>query len=129
MLVLLLKGHGMHNIHKISNLPNQHTINSIALLGHQFTSQKLQFDHLLVKLEALFVDSKFMVGRDNSLWMAKRGRDFFNNPNLFSQAPLTYVCAFLSELFKNTEIDEIELRVEPLVLFQALKRLQDFMLH
>lgn len=119
----------MHNIHKLSNLPCQNTINSIALLGQQFTSKQLQFDHLLIQLEAIMNDSKFMIEQDNSIWMSKRGRDFFNNPKLFAQAPLTYVCAFLSELFKNFDAENIESRVNPAVLHQALKRLQDFKLH
>ena len=119
----------MHNIHKLSNLPSQKTINSIALLGQKFTSQKIEFTNLLVELETLIDESNFMIEHDNSQWMAKRGRDFFNNPKLFVQAPLTYVCAFLSELFKNREADEIESEIPPLVLYQALRRLQDFKLH
>jgi hypothetical protein len=118
----------MQNIHKISNLPNQKTINSIALLGEKFTSQQLEFPHLLVQLEALIKESKFMRDHDNSLWMTKRGRDFFNNPKLFAQAPLTYVCAFLSELFKSREKEETLAEIPETVLQQALIRLQDFKL-
>ena len=130
MLVSILsRGHSMHNIHKLSNLPNQKTINSIALLGHQFISKELEFDILLIQLEELIAESNFMIEHDNSAWMEKRGHDFINNPKLFAQAPLTYVCAFLSELFKNSEADEIESSVQPIVIYQALKRLQDFKLH
>ncbi|MCP4326333.1 MAG: hypothetical protein GY787_31750 [Alteromonadales bacterium] len=118
----------MYNIHKLSNLPSQCTINSIAFLGHEFTSQQLEFEQVVNKLKILFNDSKFMLGRDNSIWMNIRGHDFFNNPKLFAQAPLTYVCAFLSELFKSYEPEEIKSRVQPAVLYQALKRLQDFIL-
>jgi len=119
----------MQNIHKISNLPNQKTINSIALLGNKFLSQQIEFPHLIIQLEALIQESKFMLEHDNSLWMLKRGRDFFNNPKLFAQAPLTYICAFLSELFKNQQEGKMQLETSQPALHQALIRLQDFKLH
>ena len=67
-----------------------------------------------------------MTEQDNWQWALTRGIDYFEKPQLFAQAPLTYVCAFISEIFKNFEIEEIHRRLPKAVLQQALARLAFF---
>ncbi len=70
-----------------------------------------------------------MKEHDNSVWMQRCGCDFFANPKLFVNAPLTYLCAFLGELFNNYEVKEIQEKVAAPVIEQALLRLNAFRLH
>ncbi len=96
----------MNNIHNLTILPKQQAINSVAALSQDFNSYSTDLSALLTKLKETILESKFMFGQNNSAWMSKRGRDFLANPKLFAYAPLTYICAFLGELFNNFEIKD-----------------------
>ena len=119
----------MHNIHSTAILPKQQVINSMATFSQEFNTQPFNFSLFLNKLKQAFLDMSFMSGQNNTLWMSKRGKDFLANPKLFAVAPLTYICAFLSELFNRYEIDEIERDIPENVIQHALLRLNDFKSH
>lgn len=119
----------MHNIHNIAILPKQQVINSMATFSHEFNVKTFNFSLFLKKLKQAFSDMSFMSGQNNALWMSKRGGDFLTNPKLFAVAPLTYICAFLSELFNHYKIDEIERDIPKNVIQHALLRLNDFKSH
>ncbi len=119
----------MGNIHTTKILPNQQSINSVAALSAEFSAKQFDSTVLLTHLKQTVLDTKFMKSQDNSAWMAVRGCDFIANPKLFAFAPLTYTCVFLGELFNNFEIEEIQEKVSPQVIEQALLRLSVFQLY
>lgn len=119
----------MHNIHSLTILPKQHTINLIADISGDFSKPQINLQDLLIKLKKSIIDSQFMQGYSDAVWMAKRGADFLANPKLFAYAPLTYICVFLGELFNNFEIKEIQERIPKEVIHYALIRLNDFKIH
>jgi len=118
----------MSNVHAISILPNQQSINSIAALSDEFYAKPFDLIVLLAHLKRAIKETEFMDSQDHSIWMATRGCDYIANPKLFAVAPLTYICAFLGELFNNFDIEEIQERIPPQVIEQALLRLNAFKL-
>ena len=63
---------------------------------------------------------------DNAKWMRNCGSDYLTNPKLFCHAPLTYICAFLGELFNSYELEQLEDKLTPQILKCALTRLDQF---
>lgn len=116
----------MPHIHTAKYLPSRQAIQSVALYSEQFNQTELDFNRLVVDLKKTVLETNFMVEQDNSYWATAHGMDYFHNPKLFAQAPLTYVCAFISEMFKGYEIEEIKQRLPVAVLEQALIRLKSF---
>ncbi|WP_022941291.1 hypothetical protein [Psychromonas hadalis] len=60
---------------------------------------KFDVKKLLIFLKKTIFKYHFMIAQDNVEWVVKRGVDYFNNSKLFALAPLSYVCAFISEIF------------------------------
>ena len=118
----------MDNIHNLKILPEQQAINSVAALSREFHSDSLDLSTSLTKLKETITESRFMFGQNNAEWMLKRGTDFLANPKLFAYAPLTYICAFLGEIFNNSEINKIQEQIPHSVIQHALARLDDFKL-
>ncbi|MEL0628412.1 hypothetical protein [Psychromonas aquatilis] len=116
----------MTNIHQISRLPKQPTINLISSYGEDFNTEKCDYHELLAKLQSTIMQEKFMVQQDNTHWMDHIGHDYIDNPKLFAHAPLTYICALLSEMFKHNSIEKIEKNIPPSVFSAILKRLEQF---
>jgi len=116
----------MPQIHTLKFLPSTQAIQSVADYSELFAAESLDFKALLVSLKKTIFSNDFMIAQDNFQWALTRGVDYFNNPKLFAQAPLVYVCAFVSEIFKNFEIEEIHRRLPASVLHQALLRLNGF---
>ncbi|RBW42835.1 hypothetical protein DS885_14510 [Psychromonas sp. B3M02] len=116
----------MSNIHQLNNLPKQDTINLIASYKVDFESDYFDYHQLLEKLQEVILRGHFMDQEDNAAWMSHRGNDYLSNPKLFAHAPLTYLCAFLSEIFKKKSLTEIEKSVAPIVFNEVLTRLNDF---
>ncbi|WP_019614272.1 hypothetical protein [Psychromonas ossibalaenae] len=121
--------HNIHTIHTLAILPQQQVIDSVALFSHEFNNRNFDYIRFLTQLKQAVVESQFMADHDNSMWMQRCGCDFFTNPKLFVNAPLTYLCAFLGELFNNYEVKEIQEKVDASVIEQALLRLNAFKLH
>lgn len=116
----------MCNIHAIEIIPSQSAINSIALYRSEFENESLDYNALLSKLKNVIHELGFMEKHDNTEWMQQRGNDYLTNPKLFCHAPLTYLCAFLGELFNNYELDELQAKLTPQILECALTRLEAF---
>ncbi|MEG3754861.1 hypothetical protein [Psychromonas arctica] len=116
----------MSNIHQLNNLPKQATINLIASYKGDFESDYFDYHQLLEKLQSVILRGHFMDQEDNAAWMSHRGCDYLSNPKLFAHAPLTYLCAFLSETFKKNSLNDIEKTVAPAVFNAVLTRLNDF---
>jgi hypothetical protein len=116
----------MSNLHQLNILPEQRTINLIASYSNDFERDNFDYHQLLEKLHSTMSRSHFMDQQDNAAWMNHRGNDYLANPKLFAHAPLTYLCAFLSEIFKNNQLDDIERNIEPNIFEAILKRLNDF---
>lgn len=116
----------MSNIHQLDILPEKHTINLIASYGEEFEQDTFNYDQLLLKLQGAISHTRFMYKEDNSVWMKNSGCDYLSNPKLFANAPLTYLCAFLGEIFKQLQLQEIAKKIPPNILKAALKRLQEF---
>lgn len=116
----------MCNIHTINIIPNQITINSIATYRAEFDSESFDYNKLLYKLQSIIHEQGFMKTHDNAEWMLQRGNDYLSNPKLFCNAPLTYLCAFLGELFNSYEIEELQEKLAPQILKCALTRLAQF---
>lgn len=116
----------MTNIHHLDTLPSQNTINLIASYSQEFDNKRFNYQQLLTKIHATIVCNHFMEQQDNARWMIHQGNDYINNPMLFRNAPLTYICAFLSELFKRGKVKDIEKKISPNIIKAALKRLTDF---
>ena len=116
----------MPHIHTIKFLPSAQAIQSVSGYSEQFDKEDMDFKELLISLKNTVIQSRFISEQDNAHWAVVHGVDYFHNPKLFAQAPLAYVCAFISEMFKNHEIEEISQRLPKSVLKQALQRLKSF---
>lgn len=116
----------MSNIHQLEILPEKHAINLIASYSQEFEQDSFNYHQLLIKLHNAITHTEFMHSEDNSFWMRHRGCDYLSNPKLFKNAPLTYLCAFLAELFKQLQLQEIARKIPPNILQAALNRLHDF---
>lgn len=116
----------MDNIHQLNLLPAQSSINLIASYSTEFECDNFNYHQLLEKMQVTILGNSFMKNIDNANWMNHRGGDYLNNPKLFSNAPLTYLCAFLSEIFKQSDIRHIEKNICPNILKAALIRLNEF---
>ena len=116
----------MCNIHAIEIIPSQAAIDSIAIYRSEFDNESFDYNALLVKLKNVIHELGFMQKYDNAEWMQKRGSDYLANPKLFCNAPLTYLCAFLGELFNSYELDSLQEKLTPQILKCALTRLDQF---
>ncbi len=119
----------MSNIHALNILPHQDAINCIATYHSEFDNKTLDYTKLLEKLQQSIVDLNFMRTEDNALWMQQRGADYMTNPKLFKHAPLTYICAFLAEIFKQHDLESLPAKLTPPILRSLLNRLNEFKLH
>ena len=116
----------MCNIHAIEIIPSQAAIDSIAIYRSEFDNDPFDYNALLVKLKNVIQELGFMQKYDNAEWMQKRGSDYLANPKLFCNAPLTYLCAFLGELFNSYELETLQEKLTPQILKCALTRLEQF---
>ena len=116
----------MNNVHALNTLPSQGAINSIATYRLEFEKESLDYEKLLTKLNNAMNELKFMCDHDNSNWLHHIGSDYLSNPTLFAQAPLTYLCAFLSEIFKKYELPELQEKLSPVILKSILIRFGEF---
>ncbi len=116
----------MCNIHAIEIIPSQKAIDSIAIYRTEFDNESFDYKELLSKLKNVIHELSFMKTHDNTEWMQQRGSDYLTNPKLFCNAPLTYLCAFLGELFNKYDLDELQEKLTPQILQCALTRLEDF---
>ncbi len=116
----------MSNIHQLNNLPKQTTINLIASYQGDFEHDNFSYHQLLEKLQNTIICHHVMDQEDNAAWMNHSGNDYLANPKLFANAPLTYLCAFLSEVFKRNKLSQIEKKISPSVFEAILKRLDEF---
>ena len=116
----------MGNLHQLDILPEQSTINLLASYSLEFECESFNYRQLLEKLNTTILRNNFMDQEDNAAWMNHEGNDYLRNPKLFANAPLTYLCAFLSESFKHPELHDIERKISPTTLKALLKRLNDF---
>lgn len=119
----------MADIHALHSLPSQAAINSIAIYRFEFDRNPFNYTLLLKKLQKTFTELNFMNTQDNAIWMRERGGDYLSNPKLFCQAPLTYLCAFLGEIFKQYDLPELQEKLTPRILKSALTRLAEFRLY
>lgn len=116
----------MTNIHCLTMLPEQSVINNVAKVNQDFTKKDVNYVELLKKLKRVVISNRFLLEQDNSVWARTRGCDYLYNPKLFAYAPLTHVCAFISELCKHHEPERIKRRCPEPVLRHALSRLNHF---
>lgn len=116
----------MLHLHNTKYLPSIQAIQSVSAYREQLDNTNIDFKKLLISLKETVYKHNFMIEQDNFQWASTRGVDYFSNPKLFEQAPLSYVCAFISEVFKNFSIEEINKRLPKAVLQQALSRLAFF---
>lgn len=116
----------MNNVYALHILPTQQAINSIASYHLEFEKEPLDYRTLLGKLKKAIYELDFICKHDNADWLRNRGSDFLANPKLFSQAPLTYLCAFLSEIFKKYDLSELQEKLSPAILKCLLTRLEEF---
>jgi hypothetical protein len=116
----------MCNIHALEIIPSQETIDSIAIYHIEFENESFDYNELLSKLKHVIHELNFMEKHDNAEWMQQRGSDYLTNPKLFAHVPLTYLCAFLGELFKTYELEELQEKLTPQILKCALTRLDHF---
>lgn len=119
----------MSDIHALNILPSQAAIDSIATYRLEFDKDPFNYTQLLRRLKKTFYELNFMYKYDNANWMREKGRDYLNNPKLFSHAPLTYLCIFLGEMFKTYDLQELQETMNPYILECALIRLQEFRLN
>lgn len=119
----------MTDIHDLHILPNQTSIDCIAIYRQEFDKKDLDYTLLLAQLKSSISTHCFMGKYDNSEWMRKRGADYLANPSLFEHAPLTYLCVFLAEIFKKYEQPELADKLTPQILKSALTRLSEFESH
>jgi len=119
----------MQNIHSLKHLPSQYAIDSIANYQVKLEQNNLNYQQLLGKLQKDLCRLGFMLNADNQIWMLTRGNDYLTNPRLFNNAPLTYICTVLSEVFKEDDLAELAEKLPASALKQALVRLNEFKLH
>ena len=116
----------MCDIHAIEIIPSQAAIDSIAIYRTEFDNKSFNYKKLLKKMKKVIHELKFMKKHDNAKWMRNCGSDYLANPKLFCHAPLTYICAFLGELFNSYELEQLEDKLTPQILKCALTRLDQF---
>jgi len=116
----------MCDIHALYILPSQTAINSVATYRVKLNQEDLDYRQLLNEMKYTFDEHDFMCAHDNSQWMQCRGYDYLYNPKLFYRAPLTYICAFLSEIFKAHDLSELQEKLTPDILSCILTRLEEF---
>jgi len=119
----------MQNIHNLKHLPSQYAIDLIADYHNEFQQNNLNYQQLLGTLQKDLCRLGFMLNADNQIWMLTRGNDYLSNPRLFENAPLTYICTVLSEVFKENDLIELAEKLPASALKQALVRLNEFKLH
>lgn len=119
----------MSNIHSVNGLPSQSAIDLIASFRAEFEDPSFDYPLILSKLKQEISSLQFMYQQDNQIWMMRRGKDYLDNPKLFSHAPLTYLCTFLGEVFKEEDLTQLEEKLSPVALENALIRLYEFKLH
>lgn len=119
----------MTNIHSLSDMPSQFAIDAIANYQYELEMDKLNYTNLLAKLKNDMDSLGFVFEDDNQIWMLRRGNDYLLNPKLFNHTPLTYICIFLTEVFKEKDIDKLAQKLPPATLQMALERLNEFKLH
>ena len=119
----------MSDVHALHTLPSQEAINSIATYRLEFEKESFDYKRLLSKLKKAIYELNFMCKHDNADWLRDRGADYLANPKLFYQAPLTYLCAFLGEIFKKYDLPELQDKLTPKILKCALTRLEEFRLY
>lgn len=119
----------MQNIHSLKHLPSQHAIDLIADYHDELKTKKLNYQQLLGKLKKDLYRLGFMLNVDNTIWMETRGNDYLSNPKLFDNAPLTYICTVLSEVFKEDNLAELAEKLPAITLKKVLIRLNEFKLH
>ena len=116
----------MSDLHTLHILPSQTAINSIADYRLEFEKPLFDYKKLLCDLKKALYELHFMYKYDHADWLRIRGIDYLANPKLFAHAPLTYLCAFLSEVFKHNKLSQIEKKISPSVFEAILKRLNEF---
>ncbi|ABM02068.1 hypothetical protein Ping_0200 [Psychromonas ingrahamii 37] len=116
----------MQNTHCLEHLPSQDAIDLIADYHHELKQKNLNYQHLLEKLKKDLCRLGFMLNVDNKIWMETRGNDYLRNPKLFNYAPLTCICAVLSEIFKEDDLAELAEKLPAITLKKALLRLNEF---
>lgn len=116
----------MCNIHAMEIIPSQTSINLIAVYRAEFDNEYLNYHELLENLQDIIHEQGFMDTHDTAEWMQQRGIDYLINPKLFCNAPLTYICAFLGDLFNSNELEYLERKLSPQILKSALTRLEQF---
>ena len=123
------KGVSMSDVHQLSDLPSQSAIDLIATYRTEFDDPTFDYPLLLNRLKQDISKLEFMYQHDNKIWMMRRGKDYLENPKLFDHAPLTYLCAFLGEVFKEEDLNKLQKKLSPETLENALTRLYKFKLH
>lgn len=116
----------MPKIHSLHILPEQSLIDSVASYGEEFSKESFNYCTVVNQINNLIKNNDFMTTQDHADWAKTRGKDYLYNPKLFVYAPLTYVCAFISELFKTFTVDKILAVCPEHVLHQALLRMKTF---
>jgi len=119
----------MTNIHSLNDLPPQYAIDSIANYQCELKINKLNYTQLLSKLKKDMYSLGFVFEDDNQIWMLRRGNDYLLNPQLFNHIPLTYICIFLTEVFKENDLNKLAIKLPAATLKKALARLNEFKLH
>ena len=99
------------------------------LYHSEFDKKNIDYMTLLQKIETTMVELNFMRTHDNAQWMQQRGADYLTNPKLFKHAPLTYLCAFLAEIFKQYDVETLPNKLSPHTLKSLLSRLNEFKPH
>ncbi len=115
----------MNNIHKVELLPDSQALLCVAAYQTKF-DDPADYQDVLKQLHNTIHQQGFIAKFDARDWMREQGRDYLSNPKLFENAPLTYVCAFLSELFKHQNVEKLAKQVKPETLKVVLKRLSAF---
>lgn len=119
----------MTNIHSLTDMPPQYAIDSIANYQYEIELNKQNYTNLLKKLKNDMYCLGFVFEDDNQIWMLRRGNDYLSNPKLFVHTPLTYICIFLTEVFKEKDLNRLATILPPATLQKALQRLNEFRLH
>lgn len=119
----------MNDIHKLEILPGAKALASVAAYQNTLSSDLTHYRIQLAELHNTMKHTGFSVPVDAAKWVREHGRDYLHNPKLFENAPLTYVCTLLSELFKTQSLDTISRTIAPSTLNTLLARLHSFKLH
>jgi len=119
----------MQDIHSLNHLPSQYAIDSIANYQPELEKEYLDYKMILKRFKKDIQRLGFTSENDNQIWMLRRGNDYLTNPKLFKHAPLTYICIFISEVFKEDNLDELAEKLPATIFKQVLSRLNAFKLH